>query len=479
MNFSKTVFLSEFCKNIISQIEKKSVDIFEVKQKLEREIYKTNKRTCKHWGMCSSDKEYLSFLKSLNAMLDKENAFPLDGIKDIYNQITNCTSTKIKVLILTQEVSVWPSLESVFKACERDSDIEVKLVYTPFLHNNLTTNIDYYDIYRYDMRLPILRHTNYDLSQDSPDVVFMQKPYNTVPENYTPLVISQIAERIVYIPYGLELTTSLRKFGFQYFLHYKAWRHIVYGEIVKQYAQKYGYRNGENIAVLGHPKADSYIDLSEKRTLIPEIWRQKINGRKVILWTPHHLIDLNNKECTSTWLLWNKTIFSYFKRHKELVLLFRPHLLMFGALINQNYMTEEEKNRFIKDLDREDNVIYDNTSDYRIAFYTSDALITDGTSFSFEYLYTGQPEMITPRNIDSMYCYEDVMEALYIGDCESKIEQFLDMVACGQDPKKDKRREFSNKLFVTPADGITVGENIVQYIKKELVKEELEAGRYF
>ena len=52
MNFSKTVFLSEFCKNIISQIEKKSVDIFEVKQKLEREIYKTNKRTCKHWGMC-------------------------------------------------------------------------------------------------------------------------------------------------------------------------------------------------------------------------------------------------------------------------------------------------------------------------------------------------------------------------------------------------------------------------------------------
>ena len=87
--------------------------------------------------------------------------------------------------------------------------------------------------------------------------------------------------------------------------------------------------------------------------------------------------------------------------------------------------------------------------------------------------------MITPRNIDSMYCYEDVMEALYIGDCESKIEQFLDMVACGQDPKKDKRREFSNKLFVTPADGITVGENIVQYIKKELVKEELEAGRYF
>ena len=62
---------------------------------------------------------------------------------------------------------------------------------------------------------------------------------------------------------------------------------------------------------------------------------------------------------------------------------------MFGALINQNYMTEEEKNRFIKDLDREDNVIYDNTSDYRIAFYTSDALITDGTSFSFEYRSTG------------------------------------------------------------------------------------------
>ena len=127
-------------------------------------------------------------------------------------------------------------------------------------------------------------------------VVFMIKPYSSVPARYQPNAILSVIPRVVYVPYGMEITVDLARFAFQHYLQLKAWRHCAYGSIVKDYAEKYGYCCGENVVVWGHPKADQYLSPYKPS----EEMRRFINGRKAILWTPHHLVDLSKPGAGTT-----------------------------------------------------------------------------------------------------------------------------------------------------------------------------------
>ena len=243
------------------------------------------------WSIPKSTESYYYFLNKLREILTAANV--TDEITLLLNEINECTKDKINALFLTQEISCWPSLESVFAAVQHSENYEFSLVYIPFSHVNFTEQTDYYDTYK-AMGLPILRHNEYDLIENSPDIAFVIKPYANIPEPYQTRHLEAVISRLIYIPYGMEITMDLIQYGFQYYTHYKAWRHCAYGNIVKEYGTKYGYRNGENIAVWGHPKADHYIHSNSEHINIPSEWGEIIRGRKVILWTPHHLVDLNS-----------------------------------------------------------------------------------------------------------------------------------------------------------------------------------------
>lgn len=107
----------------------------------------------------------------------------LQWLPQLLEEIKAMTRQKIHALFLTQEMSCWPSLETVFAAAQENEDYVATLVYTPFHHENLTNVVDYYDAYR-ELGLPVLRHNAYDLPAESPDVVFVNKPYANIPELY-------------------------------------------------------------------------------------------------------------------------------------------------------------------------------------------------------------------------------------------------------------------------------------------------------
>lgn len=418
------------------------------------------------WSIPKSTESYYYFLNKLREILTAANV--TDEITLLLNEINECTKDKINALFLTQEISCWPSLESVFAAVQHSENYEFSLVYIPFSHVNFTEQTDYYDTYK-AMGLPILRHNEYDLIENSPDIAFVIKPYANIPEPYQTRHLEAVISRLIYIPYGMEITMDLIQYGFQYYTHYKAWRHCAYGNIVKEYGTKYGYRNGENIAVWGHPKADHYIHSNSEHINIPSEWGEIIRGRKVILWTPHHLVDLNSNG-TGTWLIWGERILNEAVRHPDICFIFRPHPLMFGALINNNYMSQQEVDLLLKKIQDSDNIIYDANASYLYAFNAADAIITDGTTFSVEFLYTQKPILLTPRNMDGFYIYHEMLESYYIVRCARDITNFMEMIQSGKDPLKSKRLSLYNRLFFIPGTG-TVGEYILQEIKKELTDE--------
>ena len=463
LSFTHGTTLQCFCKSILDNA---NVDLKSCWKWLENERGRLLKTQPQLWQIPVSTCCYFNLLDQIEQIL-VEGSAP-DKLPGLLQHICEITRTKIHALFMTQEMACWPSLESVFAAAQQSEDFEASLVYTPFYHENFSEQVDYYDAYR-ELGLPVLRHNEYDLPADSPDVAFMIKPYGNVPEPYICRNIGCVVPRIVYIPYGMEITTDLIKFGFQFYGHYITWRHCAYGQVVKDYGTKYGYRNGENIAVWGHPKADYYLTAGNRESRVPEEWKHRIGSRKTILWTPHHLIDLNENG-TGTWLIWGERILKAAQENPELFFIIRPHPLMMGALVNTGAMTQEEADRLRQTIDASENILWDTNDDYRIAFEAADAIITDGTTFSVEFLYTKKPILLTPRNMEGFYIYEEMLECYYIVNSIQDIYNFMEMVRTGNDPLREKRLALYEKTFFVPEHG-TVGENIMRQVKNDLEKE--------
>ena len=463
LNYTHGLMLQDLCDNII-QSERddkyKYINLIKEEQKNLRLI------DSPIWNIPISYYCYYEYLDKILKILESNS--DTNQLSSICNEIKNLTRKKIYALFLTQELSCWPSLKSVFEAAQNDQNYIATLVYTPFSHNNLSENIDYYNEYK-NMGLPVVNYNEYQLDEESPDIVFIFKPYANVPPQYQIKALESVVPRIVYIPYGMEITEDLAKFGFQYYAHYKAWRHCVYGEIVKKYAIKHGYRNGENIAVWGHPRADIYQDMSSLAKNIPEEWKKIIGNKKVILWTPHHLVNLDSNS-TGTWLIWGEKILRLALNTPDVVFIFRPHPLMFGALINNEHLSLKQVEKIKELIDRAPNIIYDTSYTYINAVAAADAIITDGTTFCIEFLYSKRPILLTPRNMDSFYLYKEMMESYYIANKFQDIIDFVNMVKENRDPLLERRIDLYNKIFFIPKNA-TVGENIMRNIKHDLDNE--------
>lgn len=380
------------------------------------------------------------------------------------------TPAPCKVLFLAQEFSVWPSMESVYNAMSADPRFEPQIVYLPFFHPNKPTDHSEVDKYR-AMGIPAMRYTEYNVSKEAPDMVICIKPYDgNIPTSFATPELEKVIDRFIYIPYGMELSRKLYRYGYHEYLHYKAWRHIAYGKIVKQVGIEQGYRNGENIAVWGHPKADNYR--GDRYYLVPAEWKKKISGRRVLMWCPHHIIN-PGKEKTSTWVEFSDTVFKTVQKHPEIVLLMRPHPMLFGALVNNGRMTQAEMDEMLENIRKSENIILDDTSDYRTATMISDALITDGTTFAIEYLYTRKPYMVTTTDIESFYEPEKMDEALYMGRTPEDVEAFIEMFAEGKDPKEKARLAYRRETMFIPKN-MSVGRNIAINLLTDITKEEEE-----
>lgn len=461
LNYTHGTTLQTLCRQLLSSENKRPFLKW-----IANEKGRLRRQQPEAWAVPVSMQCYYDLLGQIEALLRTDKV--QEELPQLLSKIEGMTRKKIHALFLTQEMSCWPSLESVFAAAQSNEDFEATLVYTPFHHENLTNVVDYYDAYR-ELGLPILRHNAYDLPQESPDVVFVNKPYANIPELYQEKHLSQVIPRLIYIAYGMELTMDLIKFGFQYHAQYKAWRHVAYGNTVKQFGSRYGYRGGENIVVWGHPKADHYRDMESKKSTIPQEWVDRIKGRKTILWTPHHLIDLNETG-TGTWQIWGDQILQMAMERKDLFFIIRPHPMMVGALVNNGVYTQHQMDRLLEKISKAENIIWDASSSYLPAFYAADAIITDGTTFSFEFLYTKKPILLTPRNMESFYQYEDMLESYYIVNHRRDISNFMDMIAKGEDPLKEKRLAMYEKTFFIPTD-CTVGENIMKQVSADLQRE--------
>ncbi len=477
MNFSRFIYFKELSEELLKLdkriLKGKAPEIIKELDFQAERIFRRQKGG--FWDITDGDKVFIGFLKELARSLQSGN--PCNSVEELLRKAESLREERLKIVFLAQESVCWPSLESFYHSCVKDERFNTDLVYVPFEHANSNSDVDYFKAYTEELKLPIIRHNEYSVSEESPDLAVFVKPYDCIPIQYHIDAIHKVVERSVYIRYGFEIADYNVDLHFKLPLEHKAWRFIAYGKLVKELAAKHGYRNGENVAVWGHPRADMYRDLPEKKKTLPKELTEKIKNRKTVLWNTQHTIMPGFG--AGTYFQWKDEIFKYFKDNQDMFLLWRPHPLMFGAIVNNGFMTREELDAFVRELSAEDNILVDQSTDYRNAFYASDAIVTDGTAFFLEYLYTGNPLLYTPKKGGgSIYNAEEIMKGLYVAREPNDVKNFLDMVREGRDPMKDERDKLKNELLYVP-ENKSVGQNIVDNIAKELTEEEKRKATSF
>ena len=465
LNFTRGTYLKSLC-NRAHDLIKSNPDLAreEILPIIDRHLSKIQRSSTGYWGITESDMLYSKMLEQLKKFIMKANT---NGLTAFMKEALSQTNDKVKIVFLAQETVCWSSLESFYFACKQDERFIAQLVYIPFTHVNADEAIDYLKIYREDRGLSIVNYDEYSLTAESPDIAVYVKPYDCIPMQYYITDVDKVINRCILISYGFEIASWAIDYHFKLPLQYKAWKFIVYGDKLKELAAQHGYNNGRNVVAWGHPRADYYNNLEKSRENIPDDWRKKIKNRKVVLWNTQHTVT-DGTGC-GTFFKWKNEVLSYFDNNLDIVLLWRPHPLMFGAIANNGLMTDAEVQQLISIVEKKDNIILDCSPDYRNSFYASDAIITDGTSFLIEYLCTEKPLIYTPREDDSVYFQDEICENIYIAKEEGDIIKLLDDIKCGTDLLKEKRLSFAKNLLRINPEGN--GEYIKNQIYINLMQE--------
>ncbi|MDR0912683.1 MAG: CDP-glycerol glycerophosphotransferase family protein [Methanobrevibacter sp.] len=311
-----------------------------------------------------------------------------------------------------------------------------------------------------------------DITDLNPHIIFYMNPFQGLfPEQFR---LKNLPKDILYcyIPYSFYLAANQNN-QFNQELHRKAWKFFVESSKNKELSSIYSDTGSSNVVVTGHPKMDSLIDGSYKKS--PMIWKNNENDNLKIIWAPHHSIDekISASPKFSTFHLNCKFFYEYAKKHKEIEWIFKPHPILIHShgLLNNQDINYETFKKYYKKWDNLPNATVFEGSDYLNVFANSDAMITDSVSFLAEYLYFRKPGLFLTRKGQKFNEFGEIIkEAWYQnpGDNFQGIESFIeDILIERKDSLKENRNAIYDKYLNT--NGVTAGYKIYEHLKNNLI----------
>jgi len=322
-----------------------------------------------------------------------------------------------------------------------------------------------------------LQHELFDdfgLVSFRPHVVVVQSPYDSShrTSNSMSLRFKQMGARIVYIPYGIEIsdTDDSKIYHFLQFTILNAWRIYTFSNKIRADYVKC-CPNRAAVRVLGHPKFDGYVEKS--RFILPETVRISAAGRQILLWKMHFP---TLKRDGGRYIKITPDLEEYIQfgewvtSHQEFFFIFRPHPLMTGGGTDETFKPQLEKLMSI--LESAANVYIDNTDDYRNALLNVSAIIIDRSALMVEAGIAGVP-VLYMYNRDNTEKLTDaivpLIQSYYQGTTAKDMIGFVEMFRSGKDPKKEKRK--SAFLECVPYTDGKCGIRIADDIAESIINE--------
>jgi len=335
----------------------------------------------------------------LNKRIDKAEASARNDIK-----------VKLEIVFMPYKASMWDSLESVWKAADKDPDCDAYVVPIPYFDRKPDHSFGefHYEGNEYPDYVPVVHYNSYNLRQRRPDAIYIHNPYDgnnfvtSVHPNFYSSELKKYTDELVYIPYFVlaepnpDDPNSVE--GVAHFAItpgvINADKVIVQSEAMKQtyikaLLNKFGdiaeNRNilEKKILGTGSPKFDKIAATSKDNIDIPDEWLKIIKKpdgtwKKVIFYNTSvgALLEQNEKMLEKM-----RSVFKVFYEYREEVaLLWRPHPLIKATIESMRPQLWEDYSKIVYEYISNGWGIYDDTSDLDRAIVLSDGYYGDWSS---------------------------------------------------------------------------------------------------
>jgi len=415
-------------------------------------------------------------VQCLEPGMQKEQSFitHVNNIKIIVNnvrtRIINDIKTDIEIAFMPYKASMWDSLESIYREAEKDPNCTCYVVPIPYYEKNAQGEIVKfcYEGNELPKDINTIPFDVYDFENRRPDVIYIHNPfdqYNKLTMVYPRFFsdnLAQYTDMLVYVPYYVAGSASTPElYGVPSFNNVT--KIIVQSEILKDAYVANGTK-ADKVLVLGSPKLDAMFNALSDHREAPLHWQSTIRNKKVILFNTG-IADLLNID---TWFEQAEYILNYFMDHEKYVLIWRPHPLTEITIKTMRPQLLEIYVELENRLKKATNIIIDTSSDIYQAVAISDAIISDYSSVMLQYIITEKPVLglLSKNKLEQdTYYYADYLGCYFTNE-DISVAQFVDMVECNEDFKKEERISRFKKSVVH-ADG-TCGQRIHQVILNEI-----------
>lgn len=372
-------------------------------------------------------------IRKLSVLLDQEKE-AVDKIRIM-----------LDVVFLPYKASMWDCMETIWKAAQNDPDCNAIVIPIPYfdLNPDGTSAERHYEAGMLPGYVPVVSYQDYDIRKEHPDIIYIHNPYDnynrvtSVHPDFYSSVLKENTDMLVYVPYFFLGN------GFLPEMHLNLLSYKTVDKIIVQDEKKAEglseYVSEEKLAVLGSPKVDHILEMEARREKIidreiPKEWREKIEGRKVVLFNISVSGILQHSKYAMEKI---RYILSRFEKRKDIVLLWRPHPLVEATLKSMRPEMYKEYMAIKRSFLKKGKGILDESGDASVAVAVSDAYVGENSSSLVHYFgVLGKPvffiswdvtEEETEEERQAVLFYDFLYEEndIYFVPCEEGMEHCL------------------------------------------------------
>ncbi|MBK7622177.1 MAG: CDP-glycerol glycerophosphotransferase family protein [Kineosporiaceae bacterium] len=281
-------------------------------------------------------------------------------------------------------------------------------------------------------------------------LVLTDSPWDGLrPEATHALHLAERGVRLAYLPYGNNVGGGAKMMAMAYDLplHRLAWRAFARSQTQLGLWRTHCSVGADHVRVVGLPKLDRMLALADgdadpgspnvNRRGAGHPVRELAGDRPVVLWNPHFTLGPDGWSTLDRYL---GPLTDWAATHPGVVLMIRPHFRLLRDLPLLGEAGQALLAALHAAADTHPNIVLDTETDYLPAFTVADAMISDISSLITEWLPTRRPICYLHRldgpgaNADAEYLF-----SLDVATSWAGVREFLDTLAAGHDPGRDRR----------------------------------------
>jgi len=352
--------------------------------------------------------ESLELLQTIENSLKENKLDILEHIKKLELAFNSEVKTKLEVLFLPYKASMWDSLESIYLATKDDPACEAFVMPIPYYDMKNGKFTDMHWEINYPKNIPLTDYRKYNIEERHPDIIFIHNPYDgynivtSVHPDFYSERLRNLTDCLVYVPYFAGDGKNIEEhfctlpgciFAHKVIVQTKE-EYEIYVRVYKDFAKRNRVPErldeiGNKFLALGSPKLDKAVSTKSENCEILEEWEKLIKNadgtrKKVVFYNTsigsllYHSVEDNKP--SNKYLQKLKTVFEFFKKQNNAVLLWRPHPLLETTIKSMRPWLEQEYAQIVTEYKTGNYGIYDNTEDLNRSIAISDIYYGDGSS---------------------------------------------------------------------------------------------------